>query len=259
MKKLSALLLATLLLCSLCGCKEDAQNNGESQTTTSQVTTTETQDAQTTTTITEKATTTADITATTNTTTATTTATTTKIPTTEQGGGTKRTTTTTAAPTTTTTTTTTTKATTTTTTANPVPVLLNPKTNIKWGEEYVSNQYKAYGPESIYAGGICFYDDAVDGKYALVLQAMFELPNPNGRKGVTYNGKTYYRCGAGQTPHYMEMTDTEILIKNPFWESDESVKVRMVLENYGNLRVTYSVHEDFKVGDILSISYNGLK
>ncbi len=256
MKKLSALLLVSLFLCSLCGCKEDAQNSGENQTTTSQITTTETQDAQTTTTVTQEVTTTPDTTTTTKDAT-----TTTKLkPTTDHENGTHSATTTTTTTTkATTTTTTTTKVTTTTTTANPVPVFLNPKTNIKWGEEYVSNQYKVYGPESIYAGGICFYDDAVDGKYALVLQAMFELPNPNGRKGVTYNGKTYYRCGAGQTPHRMEMTDTEILIKNPFWESDESIRVRMVLENYGNLRVTYSVHEDFKVGDVLSISYNGLK
>ncbi len=250
MKKLAVLLLVSLFLCSLCGCK-DAQNSGESQTTTSQVTTTETQGAQTTTTVTQEATTTADTTATTKAATTTTITTTTKFGTTEQGGGAKRTTTTT--------TTTTTKATTTTTTANPVPTILNPKTNIKMEEEYVSKNYKVYDADNISAGGISFFNDAVDGEYALVLEAMFETQNPGDRKGITHNGKTYYRCGAGQTPHKMEMTDTEIIVKKSLWESDDAVTIKMVLQNDGNLKVTYSKNDLFAVGDILSIGYNGLK
>lgn len=252
MKKLSALLLASLFLCPLCGCKENEQNNAESQTTTTLFETNGTIDTQTTTQTTESFTILTDSVTTTTTTTTTakamtTSTTTTSKSTTEQGGGTKRTTTTT-----------TTKATT-TTTANPVPSILNPKTNIKMEEEYVSENYKVYDDDNISAGGISFFNDAVDGEYALVLEAMFEPQNPGDRKGITHNGKTYYRCGAGQTPHKMEMTDTEIIIKKSLWESDDAVTIKMVLQNDGNLKVTYSKNDLFAVGDILSISYNGLK
>ncbi len=244
MKRLSALLVITLFLCSLCACKKDEQNNAENQTTTTISETNGATDAQSTTTIVEDVTTTvADKTTTLATKTETTT--TTKLATTEQGGGTKRTTTTT-----------TTKATTTTTAA---PTFLNPKTNIKWEKEYVSKNYKAYDENNISAGGISFFNDAVDGEYALVLEAMFETQNPGDRKGITHNGKTYYRCGAGQTPHKMEMTDTEIIIKDSFWENNGATNLVLVLQNDGNLKVTQSKLPEFAVGDILSISYNGLK
>ena len=135
--------------------------------------------------------------------------------------------------------------------------VLNPKENIKFDEEYVSRNYKPYDDNSIYAGGVTFYNDSVDGQYALLLEAMFE-PENNGRTGVSYKGKTYYRVGAGQTPYKMEFTNTEIIIKNSFYDEIETVSAKMVLQSDGNLKVTYSVIDRFDVGDILSISYNGL-
>lgn len=252
MKRLSALLAVSLLLCSLCACKKDEQNNTENQATTTIFETNGTTEAQTTTSIAENVTTTVADKTTTLATKAETT-TTTKLATTKQEDGTKRTTTTTTAKTTTTTTT---KATTTTTAA---PTFLNPKTNIKWEKEYVSKRYTVYDETAISAGGISFFNDAVDGEYVLVLEAMFETQNPGDRKGVTHNGKTYYRCGGGQTPHRMEMTDKEIIIKDSFWENNGATNLVLVLQNDGNLKVTQSKLPEFTVGDILSISYNGLK
>ena len=115
-----------------------------------------------------------------------------------------------------------------------------------------------YDETAISAGGISFFNDAVDGEYTLVLEAMFETQNPGDRKGITHNGKTYYRCGGGQTPHRMEMTDKEIIIKDSFWENNGATNLVLVLQNDGNLKVTQSKLPEFAVGDILSISYNGL-
>ena len=139
------------------------------------------------------------------------------------------------------------------------PATLNPKTNLKLDEEYVGNKYKVYDETNIYAGGIAVYEDGANGLYCLLLTAMFVNDGTGGVKPLTYNGKTYYRAGAGQTPHYIELTDTEIIVKNSFYEDTEKVVVKMVLLSDGTIKVTYSQHEDFSAGDILSIDWNYLR
>ncbi len=137
---------------------------------------------------------------------------------------------------------------------------LNPKTHIKWEQEYVSKRYRYWDLEktAIYSGGFCLYNDEVDGLYCLVLEATFEDAPYAGRKPVNFNGKNYYRCGAGQNPHRVELTDTEIIIKNCFWEEEGTITAKMVLQTDGNLKVTYSNSDLFRVDEILSIDWNYL-
>lgn len=144
---------------------------------------------------------------------------------------------------------------------NPKPSQnLNPKTDIKWEQEYVSKRYRYWDPEktAIYSGGFCLYNDEVDGLYCLVLEAMFEDVPYEGREPVVFNGKKFYRCGAGQNPHRVELTDTEVIIKNCFWEEEGTITAKMVLQADGTLKVTYTNTDMFQLNEILSIEWNYL-
>ncbi len=135
---------------------------------------------------------------------------------------------------------------------------LNPKTSLKLTEEYVAQKYFVYDATSVYAPGVSFYNDGGygEGVYCIMMEAMF-TSEPDAdikdRTPITYNGKKYYRCGAGQSPAYVELTDTEIII------TQNSDTVKMVLMADGNLKITASTISDFPVDTVLSISWNYLK
>lgn len=139
--------------------------------------------------------------------------------------------------------------------------LLNPKTNLKIGEEYVSKVYTPEFETDITAPGVCFYDDGGygEGVYCLLLNATFTCDESlcadiiaSGRKPITYGGKPYYRCGAGMTPAYVTLTDTEMIIN-----ADKGT-VKLILTGDGNLQVTSSELNSYAVGMVMSISWNGL-
>lgn len=135
---------------------------------------------------------------------------------------------------------------------------LNPKTSLKLTEEYVAQKYYVYNETSVYAPGVAFYNDGGfgEGVYCLMLDAMF-ISEPDAdiknRTPITYNGKKYYRYGAGQSPAYVELTDTEIII------TQSSDTVKLVLMADGDLKVTSSTINTYPVGTILSINWNYLK
>lgn len=142
------------------------------------------------------------------------------------------------------------------------PTVVNPKTNIKVGKEYVGNKYSVEDENTITAGGICIDDSAI----VILLSANFVVegydPNmPTDRTPLIYGGKKYYRYGAGQTPCYYELTDTELIVKNTVWSETETINAKLQLLSDGTLKVTYVGEEQasrFKVGDILSIEWNYL-
>ncbi len=143
---------------------------------------------------------------------------------------------------------------------------LAPKENIKIDAEYVSTDYIDAGQGEIYAGGISIHTEGGGDEYpiyALLLSATFSNApedGPGGRPAVQFNGKSYYRIGAGMTPHVIEFTDTEIIVKNSFYEEyNGTPTLKLIMLGNGDLKVTHSTNSDYKVGAILSISTNGLK
>ena len=85
------------------------------------------------------------------------------------------------------------------------PTIVNPKTHLKKGEEYVSKN--VWREDDIYlaAGGISVDDEEI----VILLTVNFAPeghdPNmPTDRTPLVYGGKKYYRYGAGQTPCYYE-------------------------------------------------------
>ncbi|MBE7002142.1 MAG: hypothetical protein E7421_05570 [Ruminococcaceae bacterium] len=130
--------------------------------------------------------------------------------------------------------------------------VLNPKTNLST-KEYVGN-FKVSGTDLIGAG------IQKDGDVLLVLDRIFTSEPDEDHKGgaqLIYKGKTYYSVGAGQTPHYYELTDTEVVIKGGYWGSDdtEAVTIKLILQGDGTLKVTYSTNANFPVGAILTTDY----
>ncbi len=140
------------------------------------------------------------------------------------------------------------------------PTTLNPKTNIEMDEtkEYIGNKYSPYDENTVEAHGVSFTEECI-----ILLSPVFVTEDsgdeiPEGRAPIIYNNKEYYRIGAGQTPHYYEITDTEIILKNSFWEEEEKTCAKMVLLSDGTLKVTYSSIDKFAVGDILSLEWSYL-
>lgn len=143
-------------------------------------------------------------------------------------------------------------------------VASNPQENVQYGAEYVSQDYIPDGDGVIVAGGISFFNDGGDEQpfYAVVLDAMFEENpedfEPGSRQPITYEGKEYYRVGAGQTPYVIEFTETEILVKHSFFEESDTVALTLSLLSNGNLKVVNSNDPRFKKDAVLSVDYNGL-
>ena len=140
--------------------------------------------------------------------------------------------------------------------------LLNPKDKIKIEEEYVAKKYFVYDAENIYAPGLQFYNDGGygDGEYyCIMLQAMFTSNLSDAgdyvkdRTPVEYNGTKYYRCGAGQSPALVELTDDTIIIT-----TSEGKTIKAVLMNDGNIKITESTDKEFAKDTVLSIAWNML-
>jgi len=131
--------------------------------------------------------------------------------------------------------------------------VLNPKTDLST-KEYVGN-FNVYGADLIGAG------IQKDGETLLVLDRYF-TSEPDEEDGIytpiVYEGKEYYSMGAGQHPHYYELTDTEILVKGAYWDNDDpdTVTIKLILQGDGKLKVTYSTNQNFPVGTILSTNIN---
>lgn len=138
--------------------------------------------------------------------------------------------------------------------------ILNPKQNLKMGYEYeyVAKKYYVYSGQDIYAPGFQFCNDGGYGDgnyYCIKIEAMFtSAPDDNikNRTPVNYNGIDYYRCGAGQSPAYLELTDSEIII------SQGSMKIKAVLLADGTIKITESTEPDYPVGMLFSTEWSML-
>ena len=161
-------------------------------------------------------------------------------------------TTTTTTATTTTTTTTTTKATTTTTAA---PANKNPKTDLEYSLEYIGN-FQVQG-SSMVAGALQFET----GEPVVVVTDRYfsaEKTDPD-QVYLEVDGKKWYSEGGGQTPYHYELTDTEILVKNSYYEAlGNNVSIRLVLQADGTLKVTEvsgSMAAMYPVGTVMKIYF----
>ncbi len=138
--------------------------------------------------------------------------------------------------------------------------ILNPKQHLKIGYEYeyVAKKYYVYSGQDIYAPGFQFCNDGGYGDgdyYCIKIEAMFtSVPDDDikNRTPVNYNGKDYYRCGAGQSPAYLELTDSEIII------SQDSIKIKAVMLADGTIKITESNESDCPVGTLLSTEWTML-
>lgn len=144
---------------------------------------------------------------------------------------------------------TTTVAPTTTTTTKPAPSVINPKTNLQQGIEYIGNFREVEG--GLRAGALQF-----DGEYVVLVERFFtsEKPEDEGAPPITFNGKIYYSEGGGMDPHCYELTDTEILITSlSFSESSDDVKIKAVLQSDGMIKIIQSADRTlFPVGAVYS-------
>lgn len=158
----------------------------------------------------------------------------------------------TASATSTTTTTATTATTTTTTTA---PANKNPKTDLEYSLEYIGN-FREQG-SSMVAGALQFET----GEPVVVVTDRYfsaEKTDPD-QAYLDINGKRWYSEGGGQTPYHYELTDTEILVKNSYYEAlGDNVSIRLVLQADGTLKVTEvagSMAAMYPVGTVLKIYF----
>lgn len=143
--------------------------------------------------------------------------------------------------------------------------ILNPNTNLQIcsddaNPEYISQAYIPYDEETISARGISFWDNGGygEGVYCLLLDAMFSANEEDidkNRPPVAYGGKEYYRHGAGMHPAEVDLTDTEILITDQWYNTT----IKMVLMGNGNLKVTESTDSNYPVDMVLSTAWSYLK
>lgn len=128
--------------------------------------------------------------------------------------------------------------------------VLNPKTNLS-SKEYVGNLNVS--GDMLIGAALQF-----DGEACVVVNRYFNSvqSDPN-QTPIVFEGKNYFSEGGDQTPHYYELTDTEILVKGSFWGEDaETVIIKLVLQGNGMLKVAYSTNAQFPVGTILSTNIN---
>ncbi len=129
---------------------------------------------------------------------------------------------------------------------------LNPKTDLPYEKEYAGN-FSVHGNE-LWGYGFSFHaEGGIDGPFILMLSLVFEdaQTDPD-QTYITYNGTKYYSMGAGQTPYNMELTDTEIIVKNSFYEEDPTTTMKLTLKSNNTFVVTYSISDDYPVGTVLS-------
>lgn len=136
--------------------------------------------------------------------------------------------------------------------------ILNPITHLKISgnttEEYISKVYTPYDEETISARGFSFYNDGGygEGVYCLLLDAMFssnEEEVNTSRTPVIYEGKKYYRIGAGMSPSVITLTDTYIKIGS----------IKLVLLSDGTLKVTESSNPNYPKNMLFSTDWSYLK
>ena len=149
------------------------------------------------------------------------------------------TTTTTATTTTTTTATTTTTTTaksTTTTTTTKAAANKNPQTDLEYSLEYIGNFID--NGSVLDASALQF--EQGDELIAVVTSRMFEAEKTDpDQVPFEYFGKQWYSVGGGLSPHYYELTSTEIIVKGCLWGEDpDAVNIRLVLQENGTLKVT---------------------
>ena len=97
-------------------------------------------------------------------------------------------------------------------------------------------------------GGLKTPELLFEGEYiVLVVYEHSEVDEYGDSEPFVFNGKTYYGVGAGQDPHLLELTSTEIIAKDL---NDNTVALKAVLLADGSIKVTYSTDSDFVVGDI---------
>lgn len=144
-------------------------------------------------------------------------------------------TTTTASTTATTKTTTTAKSTTTTTTTK-AAANKNPQTDLEYYLEYIGNFID--NGSVLDASALQF--EQGDELIAVVTSRMFEAEKTDPEQvPFEYFGKQWYSVGGGQSPHYYELTSTEIIVKGCLWGEDpDAVNIRLVLQENGTLKVT---------------------
>lgn len=141
------------------------------------------------------------------------------------------------------------------------PSKVNPKTDLVYDKE-ISGNFRPFEDELL-ASGISFHNDEANGLHCVLLSHSFtdnygllDSPDPASVRKVTYQNTTYYHYGAGQTPCHIELTDTEIIVKNAFWDDDTSkITLKLVMLDANNLKVTYSIDSDYPVGTVLSTNW----
>lgn len=133
------------------------------------------------------------------------------------------------------------------------PAFLNPKTNLPYDKEYAGN-YRPEGDHLISSGFAFYKEGGMDGgAFCLLLTQDFEPTQTDPNQVMReYKGKKYYCIGAGQTPHNMELTDTEIIVKNSFYDEAESISFKLTLKPNNTFVVTYSQMPEYPVGTVLS-------
>lgn len=134
----------------------------------------------------------------------------------------------------------------------PVSGVLNPKTDLPYDKEYAGN-FSVHGNE-LWGYGFSFHaEGGIDGPFILMLSLIFEdaQTDPD-QTYITYNGTKYYSMGAGQTPYNMELTDTEIIVKNSFYEEEPITTMKLTLKSNNTFVVTYSISDEYPVGTVLS-------
>ena len=129
---------------------------------------------------------------------------------------------------------------------------LNPKTELKYDKEFAGN-FRIVN-NSLEASAVSFHNDEADGLYCLILSPSFEETTVG---GIKFNNKYYQHQGAGMTSHYLEVTNTEIIIKGRFTNFDggSNTNIKLTLLSDGNLKVKSSNDERFPVNTMLSTNW----
>lgn len=96
-----------------------------------------------------------------------------------------------------------------------------------------------------------------DGVCVVVSREFSKQKNDPNQTPIVFNGTKYYSLGGGQDPHYVELTDTEVIVKGSMWgENPDAVTIKLTLQSNGMLKVTDSANSQFPVGTVLSDNIN---
>lgn len=131
---------------------------------------------------------------------------------------------------------------------------INPKDNLTYDKDYVGKVYFDDGPGIKMAPGVNFTKDG-DSYICVVLSVTYNKEPEEILPEMTYitiGGVKYYREGAGQMPHNLEITDTEIIVLGGMFSTDPgATSFKLKVQSDGTLKVTQSNMRNFPVGTIL--------